>query len=61
MNKRFSLLPFLNSFVSPKKKEKKRKRKKKEKKKMTEKISIHLFQMLAFSICGKIYCKGTPN
>ena len=59
MNKRFSLLPFLNSFFL-KKKEQKRKSKK-GKKKMREKFSIHLIQILAFSICGKIYCKGTPN
>ena len=49
-------------FFSEKKKKEKKKKKKKEKKekKMTEKFSIHLFQVLAFSVCGKIYCKGTP-
>ena len=47
-------------FSGNKKKKEKKSKEKKKKKEMTEKFSIHLFQVLAFFICGKVYCKGTP-
>ena len=56
MNKRFSLLPFLNSFFL-KKKRKEKKKKKKEKKKMTEKFAIISFKYWHFPFAAKFIAK----